>query len=390
MADSEDILLNVSTPDEKPEQPEQNKPEQKNFELMHANNTVIAVDLKENALVVNDKNQLPFALSNKKLEIPDVLRWVRKRVDNRKSYLLQLSILRQVYKSQDLMIKDSSAVSVIDNFWIRRSDTLGSWDEILKVKDINQDLINVILDKNISDEAREKIALNTERDVTSAFTLKGMFPKAPYKNTLLKKGYNAEYEIAGYIIGKTLGIETAEAKALGGGTVECVLFTSPEKSMCHIADILHFTNYEPRDFFTRVDYVSENENIYKAVYDFFARANAPHIAKGLERLFILAYVTINIDLHEENFGIMYSPSNFDMLCAAPAYDFNNAFTPWDDAANIKAYDPWIIENLPLFIKNNPDIKENIPAAVYELGKLDFLPEQSKKCVADRLNYVLSL
>ena len=157
----------------------------KYFELMHEDDVVLIVDYSKENIEIRNESKMPFSLRNRRLMRSDVTEWLTKRLSTiHRTYMSKLYLLRKLGRDQQKVIADSSAISVIDNFWIRRPDTKQSWDEIQLVRDMNQDLIEVVLDGKISEELMRKAYY----DMTSLFTIKGAFKKIPYAGRILKKG----------------------------------------------------------------------------------------------------------------------------------------------------------------------------------------------------------
>ena len=349
-----------------------------NFELMHEDDIVLKLDYDELGIEILNNSKLPFSLREKEvLDRADVLNWVSYRVFfSKRTYMDKLYIARKVGRDQQKVLADSSAISIIDNFWIKRPDTKRNWKQIQVLRDMNKDLMEVVLEGKIS----TRLLVEKFEDMTSLYTVKGMFPKMIYAGRLFKKGFNAEYEVIGYEIAKSLGIKVAEAEYVSNDIVSCVLFTNIDVSMCHISDLLYLTNY---DF---------NGNPCQAIYEYVVENGELSLKKDLERLYTLAYITSNLDLvnNSENFGLLYDPKTFNFTEVAPAYDFNNAFYVPDEEYGIGYFDEWILNNLPVFIENNRDILDKIPETLKVVEDFKHLTNNQKDCVSYRLNNILNL
>ncbi|MCL2663757.1 MAG: HipA domain-containing protein [Oscillospiraceae bacterium] len=370
------------------------------YTLMHADTTVCYVYPVENKIEIVAGEFLPFALTGlegmmpvlssegyalidsegrqimaslSRLTVSVFEQWLTSRVDNlTRTYMNRVYIARKIGRDREKILRDSCAISIIDNFWVRRSDVDTSWSELKSKRDINLDIVNIALTGEIKKLPDFKKA--TE-DTISLFTTKGAFPKAIYKGTILKKDNNAEYEVIACNLGNVLGVSVAKA-IKRNGLVECKLFTSEKISMTHAGDLLHLTDY------------NKDSDEHRALYEYFSGQGRNDITKQLERLYILNYIVENTDLHYENFGFLYDSSSFEITEVAPAYDFNSAFLGLDD---VSLYYHWILHNIRSFLLNNVDIVKHLQSSEFAivLSNINGLTLEQKKSVRERAEYLCS-
>ena len=364
------------------------------YTLMHAKDIVCRVYPIENRIEIVAGEYLPFALTGLKatldgsyyldgsilldgkgqLTVTVFEQWLTARIDNlSRTYMNRVYIARKVGRDREKILRDSCAVSIIDNFWIKRSDVDFSWEELRRKRDKNLDLVTIALTGN---SPKPPDFRKAEEDTTSLFALKGAFPKAVYEGALLKKDNNAEYEAVAYQLGSILGVSVAKAVRVNG-MVECELFTSEAVSMAHARDLLQFTDYE----------TSKDE--HKALYDYFKQQGREDVVRQLERLYIFNYLVENTDFHYENFGFLYDSVSFKITAVAPAYDFNSAFGGFND---ISVFYVWIFDSLPLFMRNHADLKERLMNLEFldALKNMADLTLEQIKCVQARADYLCSL
>jgi hypothetical protein len=338
---------------------------------MHADEVVCRVYPIQNKIELLAGAYLPFALTGTNLTVRGFEQWLTQRVDNlSRTYMNRVYIARKVGRDREKILRDSCAISVIDNFWIHRSDVDFSWDELKSKRDKNLDIVHIAL---TGEMPKPPDFTKAEEDTISLFTVKGTFPKAIYEGRLLKKDNNAEYEAAAYQLGSALGLSVAKA-AKNNGVVECELFTSETVSMAHARDLLHFTDYE------------KDEDAHRAMYDYFTEQGRSDVTAQLERLYIFNYLVENMDFHYENFGFLYDSNSFKITGVAPAYDFNSAFAGFGDTS---AFYSWIVNRLPVFMRNHQDIKKQLQSSAF-LNTLNNLPDltpEQKKSVQMRAEYL---
>jgi hypothetical protein len=287
-------------------------------------------------------------------------------------YIEKAHLARGTGQSQAEVLADSYGISIIDNFWIQSSGKQVTWPEILAKRDTSRELLAVSLDCEISADHLDKSALS---GFTSIFTVKGTFPKAIYLNKLYKKGCNAEFEAVAWELGSALGIDTAEARCLGDGLVECDLFTNPGVSMAHADDVLDS------------GWRSYSDSPREALYAKLLELQMGSFLRQFERILILSYLTTNFDMHEENFGLLYDPKTFEFTGMAPAFDFNDAFQDWGNPALFHA---WEMANLKEWASRHQDIVVRVPAGIDAIGKTRYLGDGQKKACVDRLNFLAGL
>ena len=280
----------------------------------------------------------------------------------------KLYIQRRIGRGHVEVINDSAAISITDLFWIKRPHLNFTWDSLQSNRDISEVVNKATLDGVLNAEAWK----NPKTDYTSNFITKGTFRKSIYKNYLIKKGDNAEYEISGYNIAKHLGISCARAISVGE-EVHCELFTSEEISMAHALEILY-------DFDTET-----YSDIYSRAIDFVK--DKPIIANNLKKLYLLMYLCSNFDFHGENFGFLYNTSDFEIIGVAPAFDFNSAFECWNDTT---IYYEEIMELLPEIINNNLDLVAPLKSIDTVLEEDIHLSKEAKNEVTSRAIYLVGL
>jgi len=345
------------------------------YTLMHADAEVCRVYTVQNNIEMTDAALLPFYLTGETLTVIRFLEWLNYRIDNlSRTYMNRVYILRKVGRDRERILRDSCAISITDNYWVRRSDVETTWQELKIRRDTDKELANTALTGEIS-EAQYKNAVN---DATSLYTIKGAFPKGVLCEFILKKDNNAEYEAVASKLGSVLGISVAEAEKQADGVVCCRIFTNEAVSMVHARDLLHLTDYE----------TDVGDDQHRAIYDYFDQQNRPDLMWQLERLYIFNYLVINLDFHYENFGFLYDSSTFEILNVAPAYDFNSAFAEYSD---VNIFYEWITERLALFLRDHPDIAEQLQSKEFStaLSEADLTNEQ-KQCVRLRAEYICGL
>jgi len=339
--------------------------------LMHAEAEVCRLYKNENTVEIMNEGLLPFALRGGDVTVADFIEWLSLRTNNiSRTYMNMVYSVRKVLgRDPDAVIADSCAISIIDNYWVQRPGVKATWNDLVRRRDIDLDLVNTALSGKYSAKAFKKAV----DDTTTLFTIKGAFPKAVYEGYILKKDCNAEYEAAAFCLGDAIGVTVAEAVKRDGGIVACRLFTSGSVSLVHAGELR-------RRFKLILD------NIHEEIYQYFVMQGRADITRQLERLYIFNYLVINTDFHDENFGFLYDSNSFDILSVAPAYDFNSAFIELDD---VTAYYEWIVRQLPAFMRNHSDIKGRLMSTEF-LNTLDSLPDltpEQKNCVRMRAEFI---
>lgn len=275
----------------------------KRYTIMHEDTHVLEFNRETDEIEIYNKNLLPFGLRDKeKLSAVSVFEWLSDRVNNlSRTYMNVVYIARKVGRDRDKIIKDSSGISFTDNFWIKTRDTIAEWSELKKLRDDNIALNNVAL----TGELKENDDLL--KGFTSLFTTKGYFPKAVFGGYIYKLKKDALLEYPAYLIGKQLGIDTAEV-VLENEYVKIKIFTDYDTSLVHASEL--------KTFFDTTDEIC---NILAK-----DRKNAD-IIKGLQRMFIFNYIIANPDLHDDNYGLLYNSKTFEFESVSPCYDHNVAF-----------------------------------------------------------------
>jgi hypothetical protein len=342
------------------------------YVLMHADAEVCSVYTVQNNIEMTNATLLPFYLTGDELTVIRFLEWLNYRIDNlSRTYMNRVYILRKVGRDREKILRDSCAISITDDYWVRRSDADTTWQELRIKRDMDKELANTALTGEISEEQYK----NAMDDATSLYTIKGAFPKGILHEFILKKDNNAEYEVAASKLGYVLGISVAEAEKQNDGVVGCRIFTNETVSMVHARDLLHLTDYD-----TEV-----GDDWHRAVYEYFAGQGRNDIVRQLERLYIFNYLVINLDFHYENFGFLYCSDTFDILAVAPAYDFNSAFAEYQDTS---VFYEWIMARLAAFMCNHPDVKSQLQSKEFaDALPASGLTSEQMRCVRLRAEYL---
>jgi hypothetical protein len=339
--------------------------------LYHEGNKVLEADLNKETISVFNPVLLPFSLREREPTFAMFQEWRHNRVKiMSRTFMPKIYSYRGIGRSEVRLVLDSSAVTVIDNFWLWRTGMKRTWQDILSLRDTDDSLFCVALDGKENPAVR----LKKFEDIASILTIKGAFPKAVHRDKILKKGFNAHFEIAAAEIGNALGIAVAQAResSLYDGAVESDVFTNVNLSMAHAGDVIDLnTGSEPRELF----YVKLIE---------WGRQD---MVKQFQRILILSYVTSNFDMHHENFGFLYDPKTFNVISMAPAFDFNDAFQNWGSPA---IFHEWELNHMSEWIHNNKDILANADAAAGVVKQSKYLDDEQKAGVIDRINYLLAL
>ena len=338
------------------------------YQVWHKNTQVL--DVTKEGVFVLCKDKLPFDLRHyEKIGYHEFLQWMTRRISTlSRTYMNQLYKQRRIGRGHTEIINDSAAISPIDLFWITRVDLSHTWDSLQILRDVSLSTAKASLEGVID----PKVMFGAKDDHTSIFSTKGAFPKAILNGSLLKKGSNAEYEVAGFLIGSYLGIDVARATIQSDGIVNCELFTNDKYGLAHALEVLY-----PFE-------VETYTGVYKDALAKFKKNEK--ISKQLQRLFIFSYLIQNNDLHGENFGFLYDNDTFEILEVAPAYDFNAAFETWD---GIDMYDKYIFSNLESFMSNNADLCHRLLAIDEILAECAMLSVLQKTRIVERADYLCS-
>ena len=340
------------------------------YQLWHKDTLILEISTT-GVVEVFASNKLPFDLRHYQVvTYAEWLNWLNRRIATlHRTYMNQLYKQRKLGRGHVEVINDSNAISPVDLFWIKASHHTVNWSDLQVKRDSLMSTALVSLEGKLD----PKSMFGEKEDRISILTAKGAFPKAVYRNHLLKKGDNAELEISAYSIGKHLGISTARAFLGEDNIVYCELFTNEDIALTHALEYVYPFNAE-----TYVDMYTRSLELF---------ADNATVKKGLERLFLLSYLTSNNDLHGENFGFLYDNETFEIISVAPAYDFNAAFDAWGDPTY---YDPTIFKMLKELKCNNPDIIENLKGLEEVVIKDEFLSEEQKREVLSRSLFLIDL
>ena len=109
----------------------------KRYTIMFENIPILEFNIETDEVTVYEKAHLPFGLRGKeKISSAYVLDWLNNRINNlNRPYMNMVYIARKVGRDRDKVIKDSSGISFTDNFWIRTHDSIADWDELKKLRD---------------------------------------------------------------------------------------------------------------------------------------------------------------------------------------------------------------------------------------------------------------
>jgi hypothetical protein len=239
----------------------------------------------------------------------------------------KIYMARKVGRSLELVLRDSCAMSITDQFWVNRSDIDMSWAKLNELRDRNETLMKVAL---YGETARLDYEAAKE-GTTSLFTTKGTFPKFILGGDMIKIGNGAEYEWAATVIGEALGLPVQKAAIIdpsasgarsddgtkiGNGAddalVKIALFTSPSISLVHATE-LHFNQG-----FREASGLGQHHRY------FYDRLPTELMKRDFERILILNWLISNHDMHGENYGCLYDPGTFEITGVAPSFDHNSA------------------------------------------------------------------
>lgn len=275
----------------------------KRYTIMHEDVPVLQFNRETDEVIVYCKERLPFGLRGKdKISAVSVSEWLTDRINNlNRTYMNMVYIARKVGRDKDKVIKDSSGISFIDNFWIKTRDSIADWDELKRLRDDNISLNNVALTGELKES--EDIL----KGYTSLFTTKGYFPKAVFGGYIYKLKKDAALEYPAYLIGKQIGVNVAEC-CLDGEYVKIKIFTDYSTSLVHASEL--------KTYFDTSD----------EIYNILVKDVKYHkIIVELQRMYIFNYIIANPDLHDDNYGLLYDSKTFEFKSVSPCYDHNVAF-----------------------------------------------------------------
>jgi len=315
------------------------------YTIMYEETPVLLFDRKANEVTVYEPKYLPFALRNLGIIRPvDAFEWITNRIDNaQRTYMNMVYIARKVGRDRDKMIRDSSGISFVDNFWLKTSDTSHRWSELVSLRDKSRELSLYAL----TGKTDNPVLLLEGH--TSLFTTKGFFTKAIIGENLVKLREDAVLEYPAYLFGKQIGVSVAPCE-LDGDFVNIELFTSNKVSLVHAAELKR--------------YFDTDEEIYNE----FVKMGRWDIVGQIERMYIFNYLIGNPDMHDENTGVLYDAKTFEFISLAPCYDHNIAFN--EQFAGVSHATKGRSSLLPLgdwamrFIGNHSDIAERLQSVDY--------------------------
>lgn len=320
------------------------------YALMHADEEVAIARREFNSLDIILPQKLPFGLRVEYLDFEFFMDWLRKRVDNlQRSYMNKVYMARKVGRDFENILRDSCALSITDQFWVKRSDIDITWAQIQELRDNNAVLSEVALSGNTANLDWEAVKQGT----TSLFATKGAFPKAILGNCMQKLGGTQEREWAASMIGKALDLPVQEAAIINSSVsnsrrddgsriprqvtikdghvietedgnivyaiheaddtlVEISLFTSESISLVHASELYSDSGFAE---------AHRNGQHHRYFYD---RLPCDAYKREFERVLILNWLISNQDMHGENFGCLYSPRTFEIIGVSPSFDHNSA------------------------------------------------------------------
>ncbi|MCL2814532.1 MAG: HipA domain-containing protein [Oscillospiraceae bacterium] len=340
------------------------------YTIMYENTAVLTFDRNADKVDLHDGSCLPFGLRGNVSPKPAaVLEWLIFRIDNlQRTYMNMVYLARQVGRDRDKVLSDSAGVSCTDNFWIKTSDVLATWDELTTLRDENRALSTIALTGNMNGSTPQELL----KGFTSLFTTKGHFTKAILGGSIYKLKEDALLELPAYLIGKHIGVSIAECE-LENGFIKIKLFTSPAISLVHAAEL--------KTYFDTTD----------EIYNHMLQLGRTDIVNQLQRMYIFNYIIGNPDLHDENTGLLYDAKTFEFLAVSPCYDHNIAFQ--EGFGGLSRATKGNSSSLPLddwtklFINNHPDIVEKLKLLPYtKINK--YLSKRQIAELKDRVKKVL--
>ena len=384
------------------------------YALMHADD-VVAIARRGSGVEIKLPEKLPFGLRTEPLDFVFFMDWLRKRVNNlQRSYMNKVYMARKVGRDLELILYDSCALSITDQFWIKRSDIDMTWTKLQEMRDQNKILANVALTGKTANLDWETV----KQGATSLFATKGAFPKAILGNTMLKQGGTSQYEWVSSMIGKALGLPVQEAaivnpsvsgqrdangnlivvplKSEGGEPlksengeqlhgvvtnlddtlVEITLFTSDKTSFVHASELFVGSGLSE---------ASREGQHHRYFYD---RLPSEEFKRDFERVLILNWLISNHDMHVENYGCLYSPDTFEIIGVAPSFDHNSAefdgFIPELDVPDI------VIPNIHYHGDVIERIKSGCLDEVLDKEISNWLSSEQKSCVRNVAAELVSL
>lgn len=290
--------------------------------LMHANEIVAVAHRESNSVDVKQPDKLPFGLRTDSLDYVEFMRWLDKRTNNlQRTYMNKVYMARKVGRELENILHDSCALSITDQFWIDRSDIPDmTWNKLQEMRDHNDILTSIAL----SGETANLDWNAAMQGTTSLFTIKGQFPKAIRRNTMLKRGGTQEREWVASVIGQALDLPVQKVTILepdlesgpsgkDNTLVEIELFTNMHVSLVHASELFS----EDPDW---------NQACTKGQHHryFYDRLENDGMKREFERVLILNWLISNHDMHSENFGCLYDPATFEITGITPSFDHNSA------------------------------------------------------------------
>lgn len=275
----------------------------KRYTIMYEDENVLEFNRETDEVIVYNTEYLPFGLRNKnRISAVSVFEWLSDRINNlSRTYMNIVYIARKVGRDRDKVIKDSSGISFTDNFWIKTRDSIADWDELKRLRDDNIALNKVALTGELTGGE------NLMDGFTSLFTTKGYFPKAVFGGYIYKLKKDAVLEYPAYLIGKQIGVDTAECE-IDGEYIKIKIFTDYNTSLVHASEL--------KAYFDTTD----------EIYNIFIKdSKYRSITKQLQRIYIFNYIIANPDLHDDNYGLLYDSKTFEFKSVSPCYDHNVAF-----------------------------------------------------------------
>ena len=275
----------------------------RHYTIMHENTPVLEFDRETDTVTLFNAAYLPFGLRGKKnISAVSVFEWLSDRVNNiNRTYMNLVYIARGVGRDRDKVIKDSSGISFTDNFWIKTNDSIAGWEMLKQLRDDNLALSNIALTGRLETDG------DPLEGFTSLFTTKGYFPKAVFGGYIYKSKKDAILEYPAYLIGKQIGVDTAECEP-EGEYVKIKIFTDYNTSLVHASELKA--------------YFDTDDEIYNVL---LGDRKYKNIISGLQRMYIFNYIIGNPDLHDDNYGLLYDSHTFEFISVSPCYDHNVAF-----------------------------------------------------------------
>ena len=286
--------------------------------LMHKNIKVLSFELSSNNYIgkifeIYDKRHLPFSTDRDiSLNQKAISQWwVERSIPLTRDDYANIRDNLPYDNSLSLVVK-SHALSLNDQYWIKRED-----------EDIDYDDISFFSNKYSNDIGDIIIGIKNSGDInyyspdsTLSGNLKKRWKNIDGKNYLLKAGSKPnQYEIFNEIIAsKVMDILNIDhvnySFVIDGDHIYCAS--------------TNFISYN-EDFVTayQLRYSKKQRNdisLYSHLLSIYKSINIPNYQKVLEQMLFIDYLLGNNDRHLNNFGVIRDAKTLEFLRSAPIYD----------------------------------------------------------------------